>query len=185
MVDVQYYKDGSCSVEVNCSIGDVKQHMWLPVTKSTGNQPSTNCFDINTAKMRCLTKCISVGFGLGSDIYGMDMLQEFKTEKVEGNSNESPKPSGVNPLPKDSPSPEFVQNPDKSTFNLKEEIKCGYNKGKDYTSYDDDIVKVRKDMKFWKSNAKNDEQIQHFTNLKELETMLVDQATENFKNRVA
>jgi hypothetical protein len=184
MVDVQYYKDGSCSVEVNCSIGDVKQHMWLPVTKSTGNQPSTNCFDINTAKMRCLTKCISVGFGLGSDIYGMDMLQEFKTEKVEGISNESPKPSRANPLPKGSPSPE-LSTTEEEDFDFSQEILCGYNKGKDYTSYDNDIAKVRKDMKFWKSNAKNDDQVKHFGNLKKLETILVDQATKNFKNRVA
>ena len=56
LLDVQYYKDGSCSVEVTCWIDDIRQHMWLPVTKSTGNQPSTNCFDINTSKMRCLTK---------------------------------------------------------------------------------------------------------------------------------
>ena len=50
MIDVQYYKDGSCSVECNVWIGDIKMHMWLPVTKGQSMNPSGNSFDINTTK---------------------------------------------------------------------------------------------------------------------------------------
>ena len=182
LLDVQYYKDGSCSVEVTCWIDDIRQHMWLPVTKSTGNQPSTNCFDINTAKMRCLTKCISVGFGLGADIYGMDMLEEFKTEKVEGSKRISNSPSNgvTNPsLPKDSEPSPVIAEPD--AINVEDMvIKCGYNKGEKYSSYAD-IKQVRKDLSYWNSNAKNDDQKEHLSNLKMVEDMLVEKSMESFK----
>ena len=95
MIDVQYYKDGSCSVECNVWIGNIKMHMWLPVTKGQSMNPSGNSFDINTTKMRCLTKCIAVCFGLGADVYGMDMLQEFDEGGAEVSSNESPIPKKV------------------------------------------------------------------------------------------
>ena len=93
MLDVQYYRDGSCSVECNVWVGDIKMHMWLPVTDFKNN-PVGTCQDINTAKMRCLTKCISVCFGLGADVYGMDMLQEFEGGS-EVSTNESPIPKST------------------------------------------------------------------------------------------
>ena len=155
MVDVQYYKDGSCSVECRVFVGNVSQYMWLPVTKSTGNQSSGNSFDINTAKMRCLTKCIAVCFGLGADIYGMDMLQETVLSNKEGgkevSSNESPIPKSTS-IKK--PPSAFVEEPD-APHRLKgvDKIMVGGGKG---TTYNDayrkctDIEKVRKDIKKWR-----------------------------------
>ena len=182
LLDVQYYKDGSCSVEVTCWIDDNKQHMWLPVTKTTSNEPSSNCFDVNTSKMRCLTKCISVGFGLGADIYGMDMLEEFKTEKVEGSKRISNSPSNgvTNPsLPQDSEPSPVIANPDAVDVGSMV-IKCGYNKGDKYSSYAD-IKQVRKDLSYWNSNAKNDDQKQHLSNLKMVESMFVEKGMQSFK----
>lgn len=181
LLDVQYYKDGSCSVEVTCWIGDNKQHMWLPVT-DYNNKPSSNCFDINTAKMRCLTKCISVGFGLGADIYGMDMLEEFKTEKVEGSKRISNSPSDrdTNPsLPHVSEPSPVIAEPDAVDVG-DAVIKCGYNKGETYSSYAD-IKQVRKDLAYWNSNAKNDDQKQHLSNLKMVESMFVEKGMQSFK----
>ena len=74
------------TAEVSCvmQIGDVIRMMWLPVMDHK-NQAITNptATDINKAKMRCLTKCISM-FGLGHYIYaGEDLppdptLAEYK-----------------------------------------------------------------------------------------------------------
>ena len=127
MIDVQYYKDGSCSVECNVWIGNIKMHMWLPVTKGQSMNPSGNSFDINTTKMRCLTKCIAVCFGLGADVYGMDMLQEFDEGGAEVSSNESPIPKSSSVA---KPPSSFTPEPD-APQRLKgvDEIPVGYNKG--------------------------------------------------------
>ena len=76
--------DGSCSVECIVSIGEHTKKMWLAVT-DFNNKPITNpsCVDIANAKMRCLTKCIATGFGLGFYIYKGEGLpqEEFYTEE--------------------------------------------------------------------------------------------------------
>ena len=189
MIDVQYYKDGSCSVECNVWVGDIKMHMWLPVTKGQSMNPSGNSFDINTTKMRCLTKCIAVCFGLGADIYGMDMLQESEGE-VEVSSkriSNSEKSTSTN-----TSSSSFVENPDsteepkkETKFDYSQIIDCGYNAGEDYNSYDDDINRVRKDIKYWTPNAKKDGQKTHLKNLNQLEKLLEKKATDSFTHRVA
>ncbi len=156
--------------------------MWLPVTKNTSNEPSANCYDINTAKMRCLTKCIAVCFGLGAEVYNVDMLQEFKTEKVEGSKRISNSPSNgvTNPsLPKDSEPSPVIANPDAVDVGDMV-IKCGYNKGETYSSYVD-VKQVRKDLAYWNSNAKNDDQKEHLANLKMIETMFIEKSMESFK----
>ena len=201
LLDVQYYKDGSCSVEVTVWVGDVRQHMWLAVTDFR-NKPAGDCFSINTAKMRCLTKCIAVCYGLGAKVYKLDMLQDIKTEKVEGSKRISNSPSDrdTNPsLPHVSePSPviagpfddlkkplnnvssSVIAEPDAPSFNTETKIKCGYNKGETYSSYAD-IKQVRKDLAYWNSNAKNDDQKQHLSNLKMVESMFVEKGMQSFK----
>jgi len=75
--------DGSCSVECVVNIGDNTKKMFLAVTdynnKAIKNPSSV---DINNTKMRCLTKAIATGFGLGWYIYLGDALpqEEFYTE---------------------------------------------------------------------------------------------------------
>ena len=76
--------DGSCSVECVVNIGDNTKKMWLAVTdynnKAIKNPSSV---DIANTKMRCLTKCIATGYGLGWYIYLGDALppEEFYTEE--------------------------------------------------------------------------------------------------------
>ena len=151
MLDVQYYKDGSCSVECRVFVGNVSQYMWLPVTDFR-NKPVSTCQDINTAKMRCLTKCIAVCFGLGADIYGMDMLQESilsNEGESDGHSkSESPKPSVSNNTTPPSTQPNRLKGVDK--------IKVGSDKGKTYNdAYNNcsDIDKVRTELKKWRTKS--------------------------------
>jgi len=76
--------DGSCSVECVVNIGENTKKMWLAVTDFS-NRPIKNpsCVDIANTKMRCLTKCIATGFGLGFYIYKGEGLpqEEFYTEE--------------------------------------------------------------------------------------------------------
>jgi len=74
------FDDGTMEVSVNVLItsGDQKvlRTMWLPVMDHKNRAiPNPNAFAINTAKMRCLTKCLAM-FGLGHYIYaGEDLPQ--------------------------------------------------------------------------------------------------------------
>ena len=76
--------DGSCSVECVVNIGDNTKKMFLAVTdynnKAIKNPSSV---DINNTKMRCLTKCIATGYGLGWYIYLGDALpqEEFYNDE--------------------------------------------------------------------------------------------------------
>ena len=76
--------DGSCSVECVVNIGDNTKKMFLAVTdynnKAIKNPSSV---DINNTKMRCLTKAIATGFGLGWYIYLGDALpqEEFYSDE--------------------------------------------------------------------------------------------------------
>ena len=76
--------DGSCSVECVVTINEITKKMWLAVT-DYNNKPIKNpsCVDIANSKMRCLTKCIATGYGLGWYIYLGDALpqEEFYTEE--------------------------------------------------------------------------------------------------------
>lgn len=77
------HPDGTVTVNVECSITiggiDLVRTMWLPVmdyrNKAVSNPDS---MAINTAKMRCLTKCISM-YGLGAYIYAGEDLPEEST----------------------------------------------------------------------------------------------------------
>lgn len=84
--DDRVFFDGT--MEITCSIticvegGDpTSRYMWLPVMNHK-NQPIANpdAFQINTAKMRCLTKCLAM-FGLGHYIYAGEDLPEAEQEK--------------------------------------------------------------------------------------------------------
>jgi len=86
--DVEKFDDGTVEVRVAVSISeegqDVVRHMWLPVmdykNKAIQNPDS---FAINTAKMRCLTKCLAM-FGLGHYIYaGEDIPSAKANESID------------------------------------------------------------------------------------------------------
>lgn len=77
------FNDGSMMVFVKVSIDEVSREMWLPVLNYK-NQAIQNpsAMDINTARMRCLTKCLAM-FGLGHYIYaGEDLPEAVKQENV-------------------------------------------------------------------------------------------------------
>ena len=83
------FEDDKCeetgTVEISCTVhihtgADRDQmmmrHMWLPVMDHRNKAISNpDKFAINTAKMRCLTKCFSM-FGLGHYIYAGEDLPE-------------------------------------------------------------------------------------------------------------
>src|SRR5210317_1422264 len=82
---MQYYPDNSyelheeryengnvmvhCTLTITVGEHSVSRYMWLPVLDYR-NKPVTNpdAFQINSTRMRCLVKCISM-FGLGAYIY--------------------------------------------------------------------------------------------------------------------
>ena len=68
--DVMYYADTSASVHCTVTINGVERDMWLPVMDFRNQSiPNPSSKDINDTKMRCLVKCIAVGFGLGLDLF--------------------------------------------------------------------------------------------------------------------
>jgi len=83
--------DGTCEVRCKVVIGELVREMWLPVMNHS-NKPviNPNSFQVNTSKMRCLTKCLGM-WGLGHYIYsGEDLPQgaEAKEEKPVGKKPE-------------------------------------------------------------------------------------------------
>jgi hypothetical protein len=63
------YPDGSMEVRVTVGIDGINHTMWLPVLDFK-NKPITNpnAFDVNSARMRVLVKCLAM-HGLGHYIY--------------------------------------------------------------------------------------------------------------------
>ena len=65
----EVYADGTREVRCEVSIDGLTHPMWLPVTNHQNKAiPNPNAFDVNTARMRCLVKCLAM-FGLGHYIY--------------------------------------------------------------------------------------------------------------------
>ena len=78
------YADGTMEVRVTVTIEDLAHTMFLPVLDFK-NKPiaNPNAFDINTARMRCLVKCLAM-FGLGHYIYaGESAPQERVVEETK------------------------------------------------------------------------------------------------------
>lgn len=78
--DDTVFSDGSVMVHVAVHIKEHVKTMWLPVLNYK-NQAIQNpsAMDINTARMRCLTKCLAM-FGLGHYIYAGEDLPEAVKE---------------------------------------------------------------------------------------------------------
>lgn len=85
--DVEKFDDGTVEVRVAICISEdgqeVVRHMWLPVMdyKNKAIQ-NPDAFAINTAKMRCLTKCLAM-FGLGHYIYAGEDLPQSANECID------------------------------------------------------------------------------------------------------
>lgn len=86
MRDAMFYPDGSASVHVTVSIGDLARSMWLPVMDNRNNAISNpTSRQISDAKMRCLVKCIAM-FGLGHYIFAGEDLPSEKKKVVQQTS---------------------------------------------------------------------------------------------------
>jgi hypothetical protein len=72
------FPDGTVEVRITVSIEDQTATMWLPVMDFKNNaKPKPTARDVSDTRMRCLVKCVAVGFGLGHYIYaGESMPQE-------------------------------------------------------------------------------------------------------------
>jgi len=78
------FPDDTVEVRMAVSIDGMHHTMWLPVldfrNKAIANP---NAFDINSARMRCLVKCLAM-FGLGHYIYaGESAPQEPQTDPMD------------------------------------------------------------------------------------------------------
>lgn len=82
--EYDYYMapDGTCMVHVALHIEGRQYDMQLPVLDHR-NKPikEANAFDINTAQMRCLVKCIAVATGIGLHLYAGEDLPPVGQEK--------------------------------------------------------------------------------------------------------
>ena len=67
--DDKVYPDGTMEVRCSVTARGCTHTMWLPVTNYS-NRPieRPDAFAVNTARMRCFTKCLSM-FGLGSSYF--------------------------------------------------------------------------------------------------------------------
>ena len=92
--------DGTCEVRCRVTIGNLQREMWLPIL-SGGNKPivNPNAFQVNTSKMRCLTKCLAF-YGLGHYIYAGEDLPQDKEPEVEGKKVEPKKKAEPKKEPK-------------------------------------------------------------------------------------
>ena len=101
VLDTMFYPDGSASVHVTVSIGELTRSMWLPVMDFKNNAiANPNSRQISDAKMRCLVKCIAM-FGLGHYVYAGEDLpppsdDEEETEQVKEETKKVEKELPVN-----------------------------------------------------------------------------------------
>lgn len=80
-LDNEIHADETMTVHCVVSIENIDHEMWLPVMDYRNQAVSNpNAFQINTAKMRCLTKGLSM-HGLGAYIYAGEDLPAAEPEK--------------------------------------------------------------------------------------------------------
>ena len=81
--DDTIYADGTMEVRVSVSIDTVTFHtMWLPVLNFQNKAiANPDAFAINSARMRCLVKCLAM-FGLGHYIYAGESAPQEAEEDI-------------------------------------------------------------------------------------------------------
>jgi len=66
----EFLPDGSAMVECTVTVKGEDRSMWLPVMDNRMNAPpNPSSRDISDSRMRCLVKCLAVGWGLGFSLY--------------------------------------------------------------------------------------------------------------------
>ena len=97
--------DGSAEVRCTVTIGNLSRTQSLPL--SVGFKPiiNPNAFQINTAKQRCLTKCLGI-YGLGHYIYAGEDLPQEDNSPVKKKTKPAPKKQeavAVEDIPQEEP----------------------------------------------------------------------------------
>jgi hypothetical protein len=157
-------------VKVTVTVDGVDATQVHPVLDNR-NQPlsSPNAFQINTSIQRCLAKAIAL-HGLGIHIYAGEDLPELENrgDQAIATSNASPEPQ-VAPLvsPSTLKQNTFEPYPDgkidvKKVLNTMHLV--GYAKGK--KTYKECEQSLAKDIKYWETNAKSQDQKMHLENLR-------------------
>jgi len=78
------------------TIDGLSRQMWLPVMDYRNRAvPSPNAFQVNTARMRCLVKCLGM-WGLGHYIYAGEDLPNAEMDKAAEQMKEELNPPKMN-----------------------------------------------------------------------------------------
>tara|TARA_Y100000401_G_scaffold58141_1_gene46009 strand:+ start:2310 stop:3101 length:792 start_codon:yes stop_codon:yes gene_type:complete len=92
MTDILMYENRTCQVECTVKIDDVHRTMWLPVMDNTHKAVvSPSSTQINTAKMRCMTKCFAL-LGLGHYIFAGEDIPPLEEDKPKETKKAAAKP---------------------------------------------------------------------------------------------
>lgn len=88
--------DGSVMVYCTVTIDGLSRQMWLPVMDYRNRAiPSPNAFQVNTARMRCLVKCLGI-WGLGHYIYAGEDLPNAEMDKAAEQMKQELNPPKMN-----------------------------------------------------------------------------------------
>ena len=80
---MEVMSDQTVMVHCTVTIGNTSRTMWLPVMDHKNKAiPNPSSFAINTAMMRCLTKCLAM-FGVGHYIYAGEDLPVAEQERLD------------------------------------------------------------------------------------------------------
>lgn len=95
--------NGTGMVWVTVTLGGKQRTCFLPVMDHRNKPiPNPDAFQVNTAIMRCMTKCLAL-FGLGLYIYaGEDLPEEGEEKKEEKKEAKEEKPSNIDQKEKES-----------------------------------------------------------------------------------
>lgn len=129
--------NGTGLVWVDVTMGGRTRTCWLPVMDHR-NKPISNpdAFQVNTAIMRCLTKCLAF-FGLGLNVYAGEDLPMASDDEPE------PKKEEKKPEPKPEPKKPEVSEEDKNRLSLVADTLVQYL----------DVQRTKADLtSYWKSN---------------------------------
>jgi len=93
-LESEIFPDGTMNIWILVTVVDggraTTRKMWLPVLATNKPIQNPNAFQINTTRMRCLTKCLAM-FGLGHYIYAGEDLppaEDTFDQITEGHADE-------------------------------------------------------------------------------------------------
>lgn len=169
--------NGTAMVWVSVTMGGNTRTCWLPVMNSSnapisiagrsfkdkwGNEKveKLDSFNVNTAIMRCLTKCLGM-FGLGLNVYAGEDLPLIEDDKPETKPETKPnpktepetKPETKPEKPAEKPAEKPVSKPDVHPDKIHPDKKEVLTQFADLLITHLDLQKTEKDLRgYWKTN---------------------------------